>query len=84
MISVKSPRQVIDALNAEGSNIDIILSEVDLPKAKGLKMLKRIMRKELQRIPVISKFSDDEFIFLRAYLEQILIIFIIYFVISDV
>ncbi|XP_076881719.1 two-component response regulator-like APRR1 [Bidens hawaiensis] len=60
VISVKSPRQVIDALNAEGSNIDIILSEVDLPKAKGLKMLKRIMRKELQRIPVIMMSEQDE------------------------
>ncbi|XP_076954019.1 two-component response regulator-like APRR1 [Bidens hawaiensis] len=60
MISVKSPRQVIDALNAEGSNIGIILSEVDLPKAKGLKMLKRIMRKELQRIPIIMMSAQDE------------------------
>ena len=55
VISVKSPRQVIDALNAEGPDIDLILSEVDLPMAKGLKMLKYIMRKGLQRIPVISK-----------------------------
>lgn len=54
--SVRSPRQVIDALNAEGPDIDIILSEVDLPMAKGLKMLKYIMRdKGLRRIPVISK-----------------------------
>lgn len=56
--AVKSPRQVIDALNAEGPDIDIILSEVDLPMSKGLKMLKHIMRdKELRRIPVISKYS---------------------------
>ncbi|KAI7732925.1 hypothetical protein M8C21_029768 [Ambrosia artemisiifolia] len=60
VISVKSPRQVIDALNAEGPNIDIILSEVDLPKAKGLKMLKCIMRKELQRIPIIMMSAQDE------------------------
>lgn len=54
--SVRSPRQVIDALNAEGPDIDIILSEVDLPMSKGYKMLKYIMRdKELRRIPVISK-----------------------------
>ncbi|KAF3622809.1 hypothetical protein T459_10410 [Capsicum annuum] len=53
--SVKSPRQVIDALNAEGPDIDIILSEVDLPMSKGYKMLKYIMRdKELRRIPVIT------------------------------
>lgn len=55
---VRSARQVIDALNAEGRDIDIILSEVDLPMAKGLKMLKYIMRdKELQRVPVISKYQ---------------------------
>ncbi|KAK4350309.1 hypothetical protein RND71_029622 [Anisodus tanguticus] len=59
--SVRSPRQVIDALNAEGPDIDIILSEVDLPMAKGYKMLKYIMRdKELQRIPVIMMSSQDE------------------------
>ncbi|XP_074277537.1 two-component response regulator-like APRR1 [Silene latifolia] len=59
--SVKSPRQVIDALNAEGPDIDIILSEVDLPMKKGLKLLKYIMRdKELQRIPVIMMSTQDE------------------------
>ncbi|CAK9138143.1 unnamed protein product [Ilex paraguariensis] len=59
--SVRSPRQVIDALNAEGPDIDIILSEVDLPMSKGLKMLKYIMRdKELRRIPVIMMSAQDE------------------------
>ncbi|EPS66801.1 hypothetical protein M569_07975, partial [Genlisea aurea] len=59
--SVKSPRQVIDALNAEGPNIDIILSEVDLPMSKGLKLLKYIMRdKELRRVPVIMMSAQDE------------------------
>ncbi|XP_009791525.1 two-component response regulator-like APRR1 [Nicotiana tabacum] len=59
--SVRSPRQVIDALNAEGPDIDIILSEVDLPMSKGYKMLKYIMRdKELRRIPVIMMSSEDE------------------------
>ncbi|KAM7475650.1 hypothetical protein LguiB_022893 [Lonicera macranthoides] len=58
---VRSPRQVIDALNAEGPDIDIILSEVDLPMAKGLKMLKYIMRdKGLRRIPVIMMSAQDE------------------------
>ncbi|XP_040366650.1 two-component response regulator-like APRR1 isoform X1 [Rosa chinensis] len=52
--SVKSPRQVIDALNAEGPDIDIILAEVDLPMRKGTRMLKYITRhRELRRIPVI-------------------------------
>lgn len=59
--SVRSPRQVIDALNAEGSDIDLILAEVDLPMTKGLKMLKYITRdKELQRIPVIMMSAQDE------------------------
>lgn len=53
---MKSARQVIDALNAQGPDIDIILAEVDLPVAKGLKMLKYIARdKSLRRIPIISK-----------------------------
>ncbi|XP_051117017.1 two-component response regulator-like APRR1 [Andrographis paniculata] len=61
VISVKSPRQVIDALNAEGLDIDLILSEVDLPMSKGLKMLKYIRRdKELRRIPVIMMSAQDE------------------------
>ncbi|CAO2826815.1 unnamed protein product [Amaranthus hypochondriacus] len=59
--SVRSARQVVDALNAEGSDIDIILSEVDLPTKKGLKLLKYLMRdKELQRIPVIMMSTQDE------------------------
>lgn len=63
--AVRSARQVIDALNAEGANIDIILGELDLPLAKGMKMLKYINRdKELRRIPVISKFVLSLGIFL--------------------
>ncbi|KAI3954869.1 hypothetical protein MKW92_053643 [Papaver armeniacum] len=59
--SARSARQLIDALNAEGPNIDIILSEVDLPISKGFKMLKYIMRqKESQRIPVIMMSVQDE------------------------
>ncbi|KAH9606580.1 hypothetical protein KSS87_016750, partial [Heliosperma pusillum] len=59
--AVKSARQVINALNAEGPNIDIILCEVDLPMKKGLKLLKYIMRdQQLQRIPVIMMSKQDE------------------------
>lgn len=59
--SVQSARQVVDVLNAEGPDIDIILSEVDLPMAKGMKMLKYIMRdKDLRRIPVIMMSAQDE------------------------
>lgn len=58
---VKSARQVIDALNAEGANIDIILAELDLPLTKGMKLLKYINRdKELRRIPVIMMSAQDE------------------------
>ncbi|XWS37324.1 hypothetical protein CRYUN_Cryun19dG0033200 [Craigia yunnanensis] len=61
VIPVRSARQVIDALNAEGPEIDIILAEVDLPMTKGMKMLKYIMRdKELRRIPVIMMSAQDE------------------------
>ncbi|KAF2318004.1 hypothetical protein GH714_041331 [Hevea brasiliensis] len=59
--SVRSARQVIDALNADGPDIDIILAEVDLPMNKGMKMLKYITRdKELRRIPVIMMSAQDE------------------------
>ncbi|KAK8617174.1 hypothetical protein V6N13_117141 [Hibiscus sabdariffa] len=59
--SVRSARQVIDALNAEGAEIDIILAEVDLPMSKGMKLLKYIMRnKELRRIPIIMMSAQDE------------------------
>ncbi|MED6182334.1 Tor complex Tor2 interacting protein 1 [Stylosanthes scabra] len=61
VVSVKSARQVIDALNAERQYIDIILAEVDLPIKKGMKMLKYIARdKELRRIPVIMMSAQDE------------------------
>lgn len=69
--SVKSARQVIDALNAEGQYIDMILVEVDLPVKKGMKLLKYIARdKELCRIPVISK--SRIFIFSRNFLALFL------------
>ena len=52
----KSPRQVINILNYESSEIDIILAEVDLPVTKCFKMLKYIARnKDLRHIPIISK-----------------------------
>eukprot|EP00256_Glycine_max_P057346 XP_014625173.1 two-component response regulator-like APRR1 isoform X2 [Glycine max] len=61
VISVRSARQVIDALNAEGQYIDMILAEVDLPIKKGMKLLKYIARdKELCRIPVIMMSAQDE------------------------
>uniref|UniRef100_A0A803P9K5 Two-component response regulator-like APRR1 n=1 Tax=Cannabis sativa TaxID=3483 RepID=A0A803P9K5_CANSA len=61
LISVRTARQVIDALNAEGPDIDIILADLDLPMAKGMKMLKYITRdKDLRRIPVIMMSAQDE------------------------
>ncbi|CAL9057950.1 unnamed protein product [Musa banksii] len=59
--SVKSAKRVIDVLNAQGSEIDIILAEVELPMAKGLKMMKYIARnKELRHIPIIMMSAQDE------------------------
>ncbi|KAF6135401.1 hypothetical protein GIB67_027275 [Kingdonia uniflora] len=59
--SVRTPRQVVDALNAEGPDIDIILAEVNLPIEKDLKMLKYIMQnKDLRRIPIIMMSAQDE------------------------
>lgn len=53
---MRSARQVIDVLNAQGPEIDIILAEIELPMTKGLKMLKYIMRnKDLSHIPIISE-----------------------------
>lgn len=61
VICVRSARQVIDALNAEGPDIDIILADLDLPMTKGMKMLKYITRdKDLRRIPVIMMSAQDE------------------------
>ncbi|XP_073011957.1 two-component response regulator-like PRR1 [Typha latifolia] len=59
--SVRSARQVINVLNTQGADIDIILAEVDLPIAKGFKMLKYIAReRELRRIPIIMMSAQDE------------------------
>jgi hypothetical protein len=75
--SVKSARQVIDALNAEGQYIDIILAEVDLPTKKGMKMLKYIARdKELHRIPIISKLWF--FIFTRNFVRLTILVKLYY------
>lgn len=55
---MRTARQVIDVLTTRGADIDIILAEVDLPVAKGFKMLKYINRdKELRRIPIISELT---------------------------
>ncbi|KAH0470272.1 hypothetical protein IEQ34_001830 [Dendrobium chrysotoxum] len=58
--TVRTARQVIDLLT-NGNEIDIVLCEVDLPIAEGLKMLKCIARKkDLRRIPIIMMSSRDE------------------------
>ncbi|XP_020674599.1 two-component response regulator-like PRR1 isoform X2 [Dendrobium catenatum] len=58
--TVRTARQVIDMLT-NGNEIDIVLCEVDLPIAEGLKMLKCISRKkDLMRIPIIMMSSRDE------------------------
>ncbi|KAH9295291.1 hypothetical protein KI387_038879 [Taxus chinensis] len=59
--AVSTARQVIGVLNAESQEIDLILAEVDLPTAKGFKMLKHIMREErLRRIPIVMMSAQDE------------------------
>ncbi|KAL0927497.1 hypothetical protein M5K25_001672 [Dendrobium thyrsiflorum] len=58
--TVRTARQVIDLLT-NGNEIDIVLCEVDLPIANGLKMLKCIAKKkDLRRIPIIMMSSRDE------------------------
>ena len=70
---MRSARQVIDALNAEGPDIDIILADLDLPMAKGMKMLKYITRDQnLRRIPVISKLPCSPYLLLYTALLFIL------------
>jgi len=57
----KSPRQVINILNYESSEIDIILAEVDLPVTKCFRMLKYIARNtDLRHIPIIMMSNRDE------------------------
>lgn len=59
VISVRSAMEVIDALNSEGSYIDLILTAIDLPIETSMKMLKYIMQdKDFQHIPVISKLAN--------------------------
>lgn len=44
--------EVVDALNAEGSHIDILLASIDPYMENSMKMLKYI-NEEFQHIPVI-------------------------------
>ncbi|KAH7437749.1 hypothetical protein KP509_05G086900 [Ceratopteris richardii] len=58
---VKSAGQVMQVLDSSGSEVDLILAEVELPKEKGFKLLKHIVRqKQLQRIPVVMMSAQDE------------------------
>ncbi|KAI5078563.1 hypothetical protein GOP47_0006234 [Adiantum capillus-veneris] len=58
---VKSAGQVMQVLDSSGNEVDLILAEVELPKEKGFKLLKHIVRQEqLQRIPVVMMSSQDE------------------------
>ncbi|KEH33447.1 methyl-CpG-binding domain protein [Medicago truncatula] len=55
----KSASHLIDALNAEGEHIDVILAKVGLPK-KGMRVFKYMARdKELCRIPIIMMSTQD-------------------------
>lgn len=54
--AVESAKHVLEVLRAGGPAVDVILSEVEFPHGKGLKLLKHIMREEkLKQIPVVSK-----------------------------
>lgn len=58
---VKSAGQVLGVLDSCSYEVDLILSEVELPKEKGLKMLKHIVRREqLHRIPIVMMSARDE------------------------
>eukprot|EP00250_Pteridium_aquilinum_P014606 c22091_g3_i1 orf=395-2077(+) len=58
---VKSAGQVMEVLDSSGIEVDLILTEVELPKEKGFKLLKHIVRQEqLQRIPVVMMSLKDE------------------------
>lgn len=57
MTSASSATDVFGALNSYVHQTDIILAEVELLMANDAEMLKYIMHhKDLQHIPVISKF----------------------------
>lgn len=67
---MKSARRVIDILNVQGSEIDIILAEVELPMVKGFKMMKYIARnKELRHIPLISELINIVGVFLVPHIH---------------
>lgn len=67
---MKSARRVIDILNVQGSEIDIILAEVELPMVKGFKMMKYIARnKELRHIPIISELINIVAVFLAPHIH---------------
>lgn len=58
---VKSAGQVMEVLDSSSFEVDLVLAEVELPKEKGFKMLKHIVRQEqLQRIPVVMMSAQDE------------------------
>lgn len=59
--AVKSARQVVEALNAEDSDVDIVLTDVELPQEKGFKMLKHILgRENLSHVPVVVMSERDD------------------------
>ncbi|ONI08734.1 hypothetical protein PRUPE_5G197800 [Prunus persica] len=70
VISVSSAVEVLDALNAEWSFIDIILAAVDLPIDASMRMLKYIMQDlHFKHIPVIMLSTQNESRFLYNFLK---------------
>ncbi|XP_028947987.1 two-component response regulator-like APRR1 isoform X1 [Malus domestica] len=70
VISVASAVEVLDALNAEWSFIDIILAAIDLPIEASMSMLNYIMQDlHFKHIPVIMLATQDESRFLFNFLK---------------
>ncbi|KAJ7546964.1 hypothetical protein O6H91_08G062600 [Diphasiastrum complanatum] len=59
--AVKTAQQVLEVLRVSGTEIDLILAEVELPSKNAFKMLKRIAREEhMKHIPIVMMSAQDE------------------------
>eukprot|EP00250_Pteridium_aquilinum_P021550 c25163_g1_i2 orf=120-1676(+) len=59
--AVKSAHQVVETLKLQDSDVDIVLTDVELPQEKGFKMLKHILHQDnLSHIAVVVMSDHDE------------------------
>ncbi|KAH7296408.1 hypothetical protein KP509_26G022500 [Ceratopteris richardii] len=59
--AVRSARDVIETLRLKGADVDIILTDVELPQEKGFKMLRHIVRQEdLGHVAVVVMSDHDD------------------------